>query len=226
MVQRIVVRTVEDATLPGTTTIDAVRRIGVWIIIPAACIVIIAVVMANDDRPSRETPPRAVLLGRTVVAAVVAILAVLLPLLLLLWRRQQCRRVVVGFAVSFDDEGVHLENVVEVAASEPASQPHRPVPTTTTNTTTTTNHYESIRFIDYGEIKDCVVTEIILVHAVENALVLRLLPHDDNDDDVAQPRPPVDLFPRARLTYAECLQLREAINQALQEKNKKPTTGR
>jgi hypothetical protein len=220
MVQRIIVRTVKDAW-PGTT-IDAVRRIGFCTIIPAACI-IIAVVMANDDnRPSRETAAAAGVPDHpavvVVAAAVVAILAVLSLLLLLLWRRQQ-RRHVVGFAVSFYGEGVHLENVVEVPSC-------RPVSTKTTNTTTN-NYYESTRFIGYGEIKDCVVTEIILVHTVENAVVLRLLhPHDNNNDNVlAQPHPPVDVFPRARLTYAECLRLREEINQVLKQKKKRPTTG-
>lgn len=90
-----------------------------------------------------------------------------------------------GFAVSIDPSAVHLEY-----ALEPVFQ---------------TVKYQSRQVVPRGEIVDCVVTEIILVHKVENAVILRR----------QKTKPAIDVFPWTNLTYSECLHIRDEINYAL-----------
>jgi hypothetical protein len=154
--------------------------------------------------------------GAPAVAIAIFFLFITITIVMMRLRR---RRVVVGFAISFDQSGVQLENVMETSSRVSFSRIIGGVTSPASSTT-----YESTHFIAYQEIKDCVVTEIILVHTVENALVLRRHPpprraevaNTKNDDMVTRKiHHPVDIFPLARFTYAECLQLRQEINNAL-----------
>lgn len=96
----------------------------------------------------------------------------------------------VGFSLSIDASGVYLEDILEpMFQAEANYQPHL--------------------FVPRQEIVDCVVTEIILVHKVENAIVLRR----------HQKKSPVDMFPMVNLTYNECLCIRQKINAALERYN-------
>ena len=61
------------------------------------------------------------------------------------------------------------------------------------------------RFIPRDQIVDCIVTEVILAHKIQNVVVLRLR-HE---------RKLVNAFPGVDLTYTECCALRSEINSYL-----------